>query len=59
MRRQEMNKCKLKFVISHLKQAIYELETANKIEENVVDNEIIKELKETLLYYQIKIKELD
>ena len=56
-----MNKCKLKFVISHLKQAIWNLETANKLDEEntVVDDSLMEQLKVTLIYYQHKLKEAE
>lgn len=55
-----MNKCKLKFVISHLKQAIWNLETANKIDDEiVVEDPLMEQLKVTLIYYQHKLKEAE
>lgn len=47
-----MNKAELLFVISHLKQAIYELEVANKLIDKSVDVELIDKLKETLEHTQ-------
>lgn len=41
------------FVISHLKQAIYDLETANKLKSDVVDLKLIEQIK-VVLDEQIK-----
>jgi hypothetical protein len=40
-----MNKIELAFIKSHLKKAIYELETTNKLKPNTVSIETIIELK--------------
>ncbi len=56
-----MNKNLLKFVISHLKKAIYNLESANRLTENpdFIDAKTIDELKLLLVETQIKLKSLD
>lgn len=53
-----MNKCELAFLLSHLKKAIYNLERVKAYGNDIVDDSIINNLKETLLYYQIKQKEI-
>ena len=40
-----MNKCELAFLKSHIKKAIFELETANKMCPNLIDESTIVELK--------------
>lgn len=54
-----MNKNLLKFVISHLKKAIYNLENANRLTENpdFIDAKIIDELKLLLVETQIEFKQ--
>ena len=52
-----MNKTELIFVISHLKQAIYELEVANKLIDKSVDIELINKIKDTLKKHQKLLKE--
>ena len=48
-----MNKIELAFLKSHIKKAIYELETANKLLPDVIDIELISELKLKLLELKI------
>ena len=43
-----MTKIELAFLKSHIKKAIYELETANKIKPNCIDIDTIIELKVVL-----------
>lgn len=40
-----MNKCVLAFLKSHIKKAIFELETANRLCPNLIDEATIVELK--------------
>ena len=40
-----MNKIEFAFLKSHIKKAIYELETANKMKSNCIDINLIIELK--------------
>ena len=49
-----MNKFVFAFLKSHLKKAIYELKVANKIEPNVVDEKLIKELELVLIDQTVK-----
>ena len=51
-----MNKIEIKFIISYLKKAIFNLERANSYDE-VVDFKILDELKQALFYYQLKLKD--
>ena len=52
-----MNKVELKFLISHIKKAIFNLECANKFKANSVDSKTIEELKLILFEHQLKLKE--
>lgn len=47
-----MNKCELAFLLSYLKKAIFNLERVRAYDENAVSEEIINELKETLILYK-------
>jgi hypothetical protein len=44
------------FLISHLKKAIWNLECANKLHSNTIDENIIEELKTLLLVLKVKIE---
>ena len=46
----------IKFTISHIKKAIWELSCINRLKPNTIDSKIIEELKLTLMMYQIKYK---
>ena len=50
-----LNKCELAFLLSHLKKAIYNLECANKLVPNSIDEKLIEELKCILIEYKIKL----
>jgi hypothetical protein len=53
-----MNETILKFIISHLKKAIYNLECAKKLsQEELFEQDVLKELKLTLIELQIKLQE--
>lgn len=52
-----MNKVELKFLISYIKKAIFNLECANRLKANSVDSKVIDELKLTLFEHQLKLKE--
>lgn len=52
-----MNKCEIAFLLSHMKKAIYNLERAKAFDDNAVSQETINQLKENVIYYQIKLKE--
>lgn len=54
-----MNETTLKFIISHFKKAIYNLECAKKLsqEEELFEQDVLKELKLTLIELQIKLQE--
>ena len=52
-----MNKVELRFLISHIKKAIFNLECANKFKEGSVDTKVIEELKLVLFEHQLKLKE--
>ena len=47
-----MNKCELAFLLSYLKKAIFNLERVRAYDENAVSEEIITELKQTLILYK-------
>ena len=51
-----MNKAEVKFIISYLKKAIFDLERANDLDDEAVSKEIIDYLKQALFYYQNKLK---
>ena len=51
-----MNKVLTKFVVSHIKKAIYEIECANKLAPGTVGDETIQELKLCLLENQIQLE---
>jgi hypothetical protein len=52
-----MHKCELKFIISYLKKAIFNIERARGFEESSVSDAVLNELKEQLLYYKLKLEE--
>lgn len=54
-----MNKCELAFLLSHLKKAIYNLERAKDFDDDVVSEEVINNLKETLIIYNLKKENLN
>lgn len=47
-----MNKCELAFLLSYLKKAIFNLERVRAYDETAVSEEIITELKQTLILYK-------
>lgn len=47
-----MNKCELAFLLSYLKKAIFNLERVRAYDEAAVSEEIITELKQTLILYK-------
>ena len=47
-----MNKCELAFLLSYLKKAIFNLERVRAYDETTVSEEIITELKQTLILYK-------
>jgi hypothetical protein len=47
---------KLKFIISHLKKAIYNLERAKDLDNKSVTDTTILALKEQLLCYQVELR---
>ena len=49
-----MNKIELAFLKSHIKKAIYELETANKLKSNCIDKNTIIELKIVLSNLEVE-----
>lgn len=51
------NKVEIAWLISHLRKAIYNLERAKAFDDNVVSQETINQLKENVIYYQVKLKE--
>ena len=52
-----MNKYTLMFAISHLKKAIWDLECANKLVQNAIDQKLIEDLKSQLIELKIKKEE--
>ena len=54
-----MNKCKLAFMLSHIKKAIYNLERLKAYDNDIIRDEIIEELKENLILLEIKKEEED
>lgn len=54
-----MNKYNLAFLLSHLKKAIYNLERAKELDDDAVSEEIISNLKETLIIYNLKKENLN
>ena len=53
-----MNKVELKFIISYIKKAIFNLERANSYDD-VIDKETLCCLKQTLYYYQNKLNKME
>jgi hypothetical protein len=54
-----MNKCELAFLLSNLKKAIYNLERVRAYDEAAVSEEVINNLKETLIIYNLKKENLN
>lgn len=52
-----MNKVEIKFFLSHIRKAIWNLECAKKFDFEAIDDKIIEELKYKLIGYEIKLKE--
>ena len=52
-----MNEVTIKFIISHIRKAIYNLECAEKLaQQDLFEHDLLKELKLTLLEFQIKLR---
>ena len=50
-----MNKVTLKFILSYLKKAIFNLERANSLDMDAVPQETIDMVKQAALYYQLQL----
>ena len=50
----KVSSLKKDLIIKHINKAIYELETINKMEKGSIPEEIIEELKYTLIEYKIR-----
>ena len=50
-----MNKIELKFIISYLKKAIFNLERANSYDD-AIEQENIDYIKQALFYYQLQLQ---